>query len=194
MAELARGWTWICYPESAPENWIEQLNRLHLQFAVSPLHDADVNADDTEKKHHWHVYCTFPGKKSFDQILALSQGICKGTIPKKVENPIGLIRYFIHLDNPEKTQYKREDIQTFGGLDIDSFFEVSKMQQLRKVAEIIKYCKARRINYFMDLVDELIVEENYDWLFICLNTNTLAITNYLRSGNEKRHEIGNIKN
>lgn len=178
---LFRAWTWVCYPDSAPADWIHQLDSKHLQFVVSPLHDADLNADESEKKPHWHVYICYPGKKSFDQISALSQGICKGTIPQPVDNPVGLIRYFIHLDNPEKYQYSRDDLQVFGGLDIDDYFKVSKSQNVREVVEIIKYCKLRGIHYYVDLIEDLAANDNIHWLFIVTCSNTLALQAYFNS-------------
>ena len=43
------------YPESAPDGWRDALAEQHVQVLVSPLHDADVTADGTPKKPHWHV-------------------------------------------------------------------------------------------------------------------------------------------
>ena len=40
-----RDWTFIVYPESAPSNWRDTLNKTHLRWIESPLHDKDVNAD-----------------------------------------------------------------------------------------------------------------------------------------------------
>lgn len=193
MANLFRSWTFVCYPESAPADWIKQLNDRHLQFAVSPLHDADLNADDSEKKPHWHVFVTYPGKKSYDQVLEISKGICNGTIPQSVDNPIGLIRYFIHLDNPEKYQYSRDDIRVFGGLDIDDYFKVSKLAQLQVVCEIIKYSKCRNIWYYSDLVDDLIVNDQYQWLFYVMCSNTLALQAYFNGARNKRKDLSEAK-
>lgn len=57
-----RNWTLIVYPESAPENWKSILsNELKLIFAISPLHDQDINPDGSLKKAHWHVLICFVG-------------------------------------------------------------------------------------------------------------------------------------
>ena len=34
-----RNWAFVLYPESAPENWREELQKTGLQCAISPLHD-----------------------------------------------------------------------------------------------------------------------------------------------------------
>ena len=59
----ARAWTFIVYPESAPENWRDVLDGFHLQWACSPIHDRDVNATGEPKKAHWHILLSFGGKK-----------------------------------------------------------------------------------------------------------------------------------
>ena len=41
----------IVYPESAPSNWRDTLNKTHLRWIESPLHDKDVNADGEVKKN-----------------------------------------------------------------------------------------------------------------------------------------------
>ncbi|HDT7711324.1 TPA: replication protein, partial [Enterococcus faecium] len=43
--ERTRNWTFVVYPESAPENWREFLDELHVPWVESPLHDKDVNPD-----------------------------------------------------------------------------------------------------------------------------------------------------
>ena len=41
-----------CISESAPSDWIEQLQLSGAQFAISPLHDKDLNATGEPKKAH----------------------------------------------------------------------------------------------------------------------------------------------
>ena len=55
----ARGWACVIYPESASDGWRDALAEQHVQVLVSPLHDADVTADGTPKKPHWHVLAMF---------------------------------------------------------------------------------------------------------------------------------------
>ena len=52
----ARNWSWIVYPESAPENWRTLLDEMGEKWIESPLHDKDVNETTNEiKKAHWHI-------------------------------------------------------------------------------------------------------------------------------------------
>lgn len=60
--QRARMWTFVVYPESAPENWRDILSDYHIPWVESPLHDKDVNPDGEVKKAHWHIILFFDGK------------------------------------------------------------------------------------------------------------------------------------
>lgn len=51
-----RHWLYIVYPESAPSDWMEMLKQSGLQFAVSPLHDQDLDVAGNKKKPHWQCH------------------------------------------------------------------------------------------------------------------------------------------
>ena len=45
-----RNWSWIVYPESAPENWRSLLDETGEKWIESPLHDKDINETTQEIK------------------------------------------------------------------------------------------------------------------------------------------------
>ncbi|CAM3291035.1 Rep family protein [Helicobacter labetoulli] len=46
-----RIWSFIAYPDSVPADWEQILTeQFNLKWARSPLHDSDINADETQKK------------------------------------------------------------------------------------------------------------------------------------------------
>ena len=48
-------WTFLFYKESAPADYLEILEELHIPFVLSPWHDKDVNRQTGElKKAHKH--------------------------------------------------------------------------------------------------------------------------------------------
>ena len=63
-----RNWAFVLYPESAPADWREQLQKTGLQCAISPLHDKDMNPDNTPKKPHYHVILTYSGPTSYNVV------------------------------------------------------------------------------------------------------------------------------
>ena len=114
--QRTRNWTFVIYPgDSAPDDWLEYLRSLNTTGFVSPLH-TDTNPDETEKKPHRHVFLIFDGVKSFEQVKAISDRL-NAPHPQYVQSKSGMARYLCHLDNPEKNQYKPEDVISLGGLD-----------------------------------------------------------------------------
>ena len=119
-----RNWTFVLYPESAPEDWREQLQKTGLLCAISPLHDRDVNPDGEVKKAHYHVILCYSGPTSYDVVKRLTDSLSQ-PIPQPLEQVRGMYRYFTHKDNPDKAQYCDDDISTINGFDIRDFVELT---------------------------------------------------------------------
>ena len=147
--ERNRNWTFILYPESAPNNWKEILQEQHINFAVSPCHDKDVNPTGEVKKAHYHVLLIFDGMKSYEQILEITTSL-NATIPQKVQSTKALIRYFVHIDNPEKYQYNLKDIYVYGTIDVTTPFETSATRY-EALEEMLDYIEDNGITEFSDL-------------------------------------------
>lgn len=187
---LARVWTFVCYPESLPDNWEDILINLHTPVVISPLHDKDVNPDGTPKKPHYHVLLQFDGKKSYSQILEFTKTL-NSTIPQKVENIKGMVRYFIHLDNPEKYQYQKEMIRCFGGAYLEDYFVISYTEKYLALADMIKYINEHEIELYCDFVDYCREVHLYDW-FSLLPLFGSVIQDYIKSlsfKNRKAREV-----
>lgn len=122
-----RAWSFILYPESAPENWLEILNSLHCPFCISPLHDKDIKPDGTPKKAHYHVIYISEGPCHFKTCLVF-MNLIGGIRLEPVHSLRGAVRYHIHLDDSEKFQYDKDDIINLAGFDPSDFFEVSELQ------------------------------------------------------------------
>lgn len=100
-----RHFWYVVYPESAPEDWREQLQMTGLSACVSPLHDKDVNPDGAKKKAHYHVIVSWANTTTYKNARQLGERIFKGPRPKLLADPKGAYRYHHHKDNPEKFQY-----------------------------------------------------------------------------------------
>lgn len=148
--ERTRNWTFVLYPESAPEDWRSRIDDLHIQWVESPIHDKDINPNGEPKKPHWHILLLFDGKKSYEQICMITQMV-NGTIPQKCANVKGLVRYMIHLDNPEKYQYEFSDIVCHGGYDLAEIFRPSATQRYEIIRDMGNYVRENHITEFSDL-------------------------------------------
>lgn len=178
----ARSWSFIGYPgDSLVENYAEILSdEMHLCWAESPVHDADLNGDGSEKKKHIHFLVVFEGNKSFEQIQEITDRLhCP--IPQKCRNTRALVRYFIHLDNPDKHQYKVEDIKCHGGLEIDEYFKKSNAEFRDTLKEILQFCMDNQISEFCDLVEAVFALGNDEWIDLITMRNTVFISAYLKS-------------
>lgn len=146
----ARAWTMIVYPESAPENWREIIDELHITWACI-LHDNDANPDGTKKKAHYHVLLLFEGKKSYEQIKEISDSL-HAPVPQRVTSVRGMVRYMIHMDNPEKHQYDRAAIEPHGGIDIEKYFEMSVSQVEEVLSDMSAFILENGIDNFGDFI------------------------------------------
>ena len=178
-----RNWTFVGYPEdSLPENYREILiDEMHLCFCESPVHDADLNGDGTQKKKHIHFLVTFEGNKSFEQIQEITDRLhCP--IPQQCRNVRSMVRYMCHLDNPEKHQYKREDVKCFGGFEVDSYFEKRAFEYDQILDEIEMFIIDNGITEMFKLM-QLVSQMDCaaDWRKVIRSRNTIYISALLAS-------------
>lgn len=166
-----RSWTLIVYPESAPDNWRDIIDEQHIGWVESPLHDKDVNPDGEKKKSHWHVLLLFDGPTTFKNAERIGQAI-NSPIPQSVGSARGMVRYMIHMDNPEKYQYPINEIVAHGGVDVESFFELTATNRLGVLKEIVAFVRDEHVTSFADLT-YYAIKESDDWFNILANYNTL---------------------
>ena len=130
--DRTRIWSAVVYPDSAPENWREVLDDLHIEWVESPLHEFDTNPTGEVKKAHWHIVMSFDGPKSFEQVCEILEPLhCP--IPQKCHALRGAVRYMAHLDNPEKYQYPTSGIVPHGGFDLAAALAPSSSQDRKSV-------------------------------------------------------------
>lgn len=184
-----RLWTFIVYPESAPEDWRDRIDETHSPYAVSPLHDRDINADGTPKKPHWHVFLSFEGVKSYEQVLEIAQA-AQGTIPQRVESAKGMARYLAHLDNPDKAQYDRNLIETHGGLDIAEYLEGNKADSRRICKEIIEYVIENDITEYEDIITYAMYN-NDEWFDALRTECTYVVNSFIKSRRHRKEREQN---
>lgn len=175
-----RAWTFEIYTDSAPENWMDVLDEQHLCFVVSPLHSFDTFPTGEVKKPHYHVVLTFEGKKSYDQIMEIVKPLgCNIVI--RVQNMRALVRYFVHLDNPEKYQYSISDIRCFGGFDYADYFKASTAQRYDFIKDMCQWCIDTGCIEFSDLT-RFAMECHYDdWFPLLCDNSAYVIQCFIKS-------------
>lgn len=182
--ERTRNWTFVVYPESAPENWRELLNELHVPWVESPLHDKDKNPDGELKKSHWHVMLMFSSNKSYAQIKEITSQL-RSPNPQKVANAKGMIRYFVHMDNPEKYQYEKNDIVSHGGADIASYLASTTQERYELIKEMMSFVNENGILEMKDLLDYAMNERFEDWFPLLCDNSAYIVDSYIKSNRHK---------
>lgn len=178
----ARSWAFIVYPDSAPENWMQQLEQMAIKALISPLHDKDENPDGTRKKAHWHVMLIYKTLKSEKQILEISEKF-SGVLPQPVSSQCQYARYLVHLDNPEKYQYdKREIVQLSGANWLDSIR--SGIQENQVLQDIFDWCRQNKCWDFSSLIDYC-GENEPEWFEVVTRRRPYVIINYLKNFGER---------
>lgn len=174
----ARNWGMIVYSESAPGDWLNELTGTHLKFAVSPLHDKDVNPDGEIKKAHYHVILSWEGPVTKIAAQKIAE-MLNAPKPIKLESVRGAYRYFTHKDNPEKYQYDQKDVKVFNGFDVSEYIALTKEEKYEAVSKIIKIIKKGNYTEYFSLVNDLL-EIDYD-LFKIACDNTILINGLVSS-------------
>lgn len=175
-----RNWAFVLYPESAPADWREQLQKTGLPCAISPLHDRDVNATGEQKKPHYHVMVFYQGPTSYNVVKRLTDGLNQ-PIPQVVEQVRGYYRYLTHMDNPEKAQYAASEIRTLNGFNIADFVEITKSEVTKVLRALMDYIRENDLMEYADLMDMTMCEGIPPEWFDVAASHTLFFTGYLKS-------------
>lgn len=178
--DRTRIWTAIVYPESAPENWRELLDEYHIEWAESPLHEFDTNPTGEVKKPHWHLVLAFDGPKSYEQVVEILAPL-NCPIPQRCHSLKGAVRYFAHLDNPEKHQYSVADIVGHGGFDVSVALAPSASERYALIAEMIAFVKENGVTEFQDLMDYARDSHFDTWFPLLCDSCSFVMQQYIKS-------------
>lgn len=152
-----RHFAYVVYPESAPADWIEQLQQTGLSFVVSPLHDKDVDPTGQPKKPHYHVIISWGNTTTY----RAARGLCdklQCPRPQALKSPNAMYRYLTHKDNPDKYQYEEQPI-TYNGwvrpLDAADVVQLKReiwgmvyTDDCQEYGELLMVCAERGSDYF----------------------------------------------
>ena len=181
-------WAFLLYQESAPENYLDILEEMHIPFVLSPWHDKDVNKETGEfKKSHKHGVLFFESLKSYTQVSELLTE--KLNTPSHVEivmSPKGMYDYFIHAENPEKTLYSIDEIESGCGFELEQFLITNNNEEY--LSTVIDIIEEHNFTEFNNLVRYARVE-NPSLLNLIIN-KTYFFAKYLdsRRYSDKRRE------
>lgn len=183
-----RYWAFVVYPESVKGDLKEELTKMGVVAAISPLHNEDYNPDGEKKKDHYHVLLEYEGPTSYKVV---NESICEplgATIPKRVVSLRGYYRYLTHMDNPEKAQYNESEIIKIGGFNLD--LTASEVTTIK--IKIMQDINDNDISEYSDLINYYLYEiGDIERLEIASN-NTFFFDKYLSSRRNKANKSSNV--
>lgn len=174
-----RNFATVVYPDSAPADWKEKLDQLHVAAFISPLHDKDVNPNGELKKAHYHVLVMFEGPKDYDtQVKPIFDEI--GAVGREIVNSArGYARYLCHLDNPEKAAYSPSEVLCMGGADYYGVVTLPT-DDLKVITEIKRFCRENEIYSLAEIID--IAESLHpEWYSTIVMSRCYVIDKYIKS-------------
>lgn len=176
----------LVYPDSAPDDWIEILRSQRVPFIVSPLHDKDKDLGELDgnlcelpKKPHYHVAVTCDGNKPLSYFTELAKSV-NGTIAWKIENLRSMLRYFCHLDNPEKYQYPMNEMRSFCGASVKDAMLIEGYELTSECMKIQTFIQQMKFSDFHTFTNYLKDNGLFDWYHIVTAQRTAYFSAYMK--------------
>lgn len=182
----SRYWAGVIYADSAPEDWIDQLEQTGLPCAISPYHNLDINPTGEPKKPHWHIILCWDGPTTYKCARRIVCDMLHAPSPMKIEHVGGYYRYLTHEDNPEKEQYDKNQIRLLNGFCIEDYTTESEREIDAVNDYVLTWIQLRKIYEYADLIDTL-REAGETQALRFSRRNTIYLKAYLDSKRYKDH-------
>lgn len=172
----------MLYPDSTTydvDYIIKALAEEHLTFAVSPIHDRDVEDDGSPKKGHYHLLLAYSSATTLNNIRAWFNtcGLPESDLHsvRVCASGVGYYRYLTHKDNPEKAQYDDKDILVFNDFDeVFKKFSNTEQDKIDKLVHIFQIVDELNTISFHNLIQYLMLNER-DLFKMLTSSSALAI-------------------
>lgn len=178
----SRCWIFEIYPESCIKDWKKIIKTYQVACYISPIHDKDTDENGDLKKPHYHIMLYFSSKKGFNQVNEIVNKV-KGVGCFICYNKRMYARYLIHLDNPEKYQYNKNEVEQINTSDYLEIIQDAKTKS-EIISEIMDYCDQNKIYSFAVLM-RYSRDNRSDWFQILINgRSTYLIKEFQKSASE----------
>ena len=160
----AQNFTFLIYPDSAPEGWEEKLEQLGQPMAISPLHDKDKAKTGGFKKPHYHVIYRANNNVTADSVRKKIQrklGVKAVAMVQIADNIESLWWYLSHESKDaiakKKHVYDRKDIVLLNNFDIERYivFDVEELgERFEALCELIMEHELANMIQLMKFIKE----------------------------------------
>lgn len=180
----------ILYPDSTTydvDKVIKSLAEEHLTFAVSPIHDRDIEDNGSLKKAHYHLLIAYSSATTLNNIRAWFNacGMPESELHsvRVCASGVGYFRYLTHKDNPEKFQYNVNDIRVFNDSDeLFKKFSKSASDKTHDLVRIFQIVDELNTISFHSLIQYLMLNEpDLFKMLTCSSALAICVKEYQRS-------------
>lgn len=124
------------------------------RFISSEINRLNEYKEGVQKKEHYHLLCDFGegANKSMAQIQEIfcePLNACK--IPRIINSQRGAVRYLIHLDHPDKAQYRLDEVRCYNGYNTGDFFDISNRDLDKLSVTVMEFIVDNNIHNYADL-------------------------------------------
>lgn len=175
MAEKAKYWVGVCYPENMLDDWQDKISeKLEVPFCYC-VHDKDhlseynkkhmdehILLEEEERKKHVHIILAFNNTTTYNHalntLMTLSKDGCKCVNKvEMVRNIRSKYEYLIHNteDSKKKKKYAYPPAERISGnnFDIGAYEQLSSTDKNKMAMEICQLIKDNGIHNFIDLFE-----------------------------------------
>lgn len=189
--ERHKVWTLIFYPDSACPDWQEMISDVHIRVWVSPAHNLDAwtQADERKdpkhvagllKKPHYHLVAAYETQVDRDTFLKDFAFLNGPQNVKAVKSLTAMVRYLVHADDPNKAQYSKAEVLTFGGAEIDLVEQLGSHERGEALKAMRKFIRDHNVVNFCDFVDYC-DDCEATWSALLNDNSSYVIEKYIKS-------------
>lgn len=172
----------VLYPDSSTydvDKVIKSLAEELLTFALSPIHDRDVENDGSLKKRHYHLLLAYSSATTLNNIRCWFNacGMPESDLHsvRVCASGVGYFRYLTHKDNPEKVQYDDKDIKVFNDSnELFKKFSKTVSENIDDLVRIFQIVDELNTISFHNLIQYLMLNER-DLFKMLTSSSALAI-------------------
>ena len=148
--EKARYFTFLLYPESIPDGWLDKLELIGVPIAVSPLHDKDLSDVEGQKykKAHYHVIYVSKNPVTAESVrLKIKRSLGDKSVAMVQIVSTSMENMYLYLTHESKDaiaknkhKYSKADIRLLNNFDIDRYVTLDvedKDDMLNDVCDLI---------------------------------------------------------
>jgi len=197
MAEKARYWCAILYPENMIDTWKEDIGHILQMPACYGVHDRCFEKDGkTPRKEHIHLVLPFPGPTTQNNVLSVvnklsKQGMKCCSTAEVVNNMKYMYDYLLHdtedARKKHKTQYDKSHRVCLNGFDIGVYEQISLQDKLDMTKELCDVIVKEGHTNFLDFY--VFVTNNFDNKYFEILESKSALFERMTKSNYQKKNV-----